>query len=141
MANTSSKNNNKRKFNKGPSDSTNKSLGQESKSPLDNIQLSKARTYFSDIMDKAVYEWIDPLSCIHFTKTRTLVQSGVYRLMSIFDGRSMGEIITGGGISCGSCTAIVVKLEGTLKNYVFRHFEEQGFSESEVKRRVEARKE
>ncbi len=139
MTNRSEKTNNKRKYNEGPGDSTAKNPDQGSKSPLDNVQLIKARTHFSDIMDKAVYEWIDPLSCIPFTKTRAIVQSGVYRLMSIFDGKSMGESITGGGISCGSCTAIVVNLDGTLQNYVYEHFKEQGLSESEVKQRVEAR--
>ncbi len=101
----------------------------------------KVKTHFKDVMDGCYYDWIDPNGCIPFTRTRPVITSGVRRLMSLFDASFDGDSISGGGISCGTDTPIVVKLTGTLRTYVCEYFRDKGFSESEVKRRLSARKE
>ncbi len=124
----------KRTHSEGPGQKKLQSKTSGSSNLSDGIE-----THFRDVMEDAVYEWIDPHACIPFTRTRTIVPSGVRRLMSLFDGQLMGQSINGGGITCGSDTAIVVHLNGTMLKYVYDHFKEQNLSEDEVKQRVEAR--
>jgi len=92
-------------------------------------------------MDGAYYDWIDPNACIPFTRTRPIIESGVRRLMALFDASFNGDSIAGGGISCGSDTPIVVKLTGTLQTYAIDYFRDQGKSEKDAKIRFNSRKE
>ncbi len=99
----------------------------------------KVMTHFKDIMIHAKYDWINPRDCVPFVKCRANVESGIRRLMAIFDGKFKGESSNGGGISCGTGTPMVVPLTGSLLQYVYKHFKSEGFSEKEVKERVAER--
>ena len=87
----------------------------------EDIEMS-IETHFKDLMEGCVYDWVDPNDCIPFTMTRPVSNSGVLKLMHLFDGSSDGENINTGGISCESDTSIVVKLDGTLLVHVGDHF-------------------
>ncbi len=106
----------------------------------DNGQISPVQNHFKDLMDGCTYEWIDPHDCIPFTMIRPVSDSGVLKLMDLFDGAYHGESINGGGISCGSDTSIVVKLDGTLLVHVCEYFRKKGYSETKVKERLNSRK-
>ncbi len=97
------------------------------------------RTHFKEIMCDSRYAWIDPNCCVPFAMTRPIVMSGVRRLMALFDAHFDGNSITEGGISCGTDTPILVELTGTLKTYVYNHFQMKGLSEANVKERVQSR--
>ncbi len=100
----------------------------------------KVRTHFKDVMDGSKYVWVDPNDCIPFTRTRPISESGVKRLMALFDGSYSGSSISGGGIACGTDTPIIVELCGTLQTYIYDYFRDQGHSESVVKERVASRR-
>jgi len=119
----------------------NKGRGMKRKAP-EGVQMKPlVQTHFKEVMDGAYYDWIDPHACVPFTRTRTIVESGVRRLMAIFDASYNGDRISGGGIACGSDTPIVVKLTGTLRNYFVEYFKSQGKSEYDAKQRFNSRKE
>ncbi len=100
---------------------------------------NKIKNHFYDVMGDSKYEWIDPNSCIPFTKTRPITESGVLRLMQLFDATQEGDSIAGGGMSCGTSTPIVVALTGSNLKYVHDHFRKKGCTESETIDRVNAR--
>lgn len=101
---------------------------------------SAVENHFMDLMEGCYYDHIDPHDCIPFAMTRPISNSGVLRLMSLFDGAFDGENINGGGICSGSDTPIVVKLNGTLLVHAGEYFQKKGFSEEQVKERLESRK-
>ena len=96
--------------------------------------------HFKDVMDSCVYDWVDPHDCIPFTMTRPVSKSGVLKLMNLFDGLFDGSSINGGGISCGTDTSIVVKLDGVHLLHVCDYFKKKGYSESMIKERISSRK-
>ncbi len=99
----------------------------------------RVKNHFKDIMDGSIYDYVDPHCCIPFTMTRPISTSGVLALMALFDGSYKGESITGGGISCGSDTPIVVKLSGTNLKFVLDYFRRKGNSEAEAKQLLDQR--
>ncbi len=99
----------------------------------------RVRTHFKDVMDGCYYDWVDPYGCIPFTSTRVITNSGVKRLMALFDASFNGETIAGGGISCGTNTPIIVKLTGTLLVHAHEYFRKTGLSESAVKLKLKER--
>ncbi len=104
-----------------------------------NEEEASVETHFKDLMEGCFYDWIDPHDCIPFTMTRPISNSGVLRLMTLFDGAFDGENINGGGICSGSDTPIVVKLDGTLLLHVCEHFRKKGLSEAQVKEQLGSR--
>ena len=108
--------------------------------PDDEEQNVSVETHFKDVMTGCSYEWINPHDCVPFTMTRPISNSGVMKLMELFDGNYEGESINGGGISCSTDTSIVVKLDGALLVYVCDYFRKQGLSENAIKDRLKSRK-
>lgn len=84
---------------------------------------------YSDMFDGATYGRVDPFSCIAFTKIRTISNSGVERLVSLFDNQdSRIDDTPAVGLAAGSDTPIVVPLVGSLFNYVISHLISTGMS-------------
>ncbi len=96
-------------------------------------------THFKDLMVDCTYDWVDPHACLPFTMTRPVSNSGVLKLMDLFDGSFDGDSINGGGISCGSATSILVRLDGTLLVHAGEYFRKKGWSETKVKDKLNSR--
>lgn len=102
---------------------------------------------FNEIMLKENYAKVDPIDCISFVDYcgRSLI--GICGLMHIFDKNMLFnsdiERRTAGtaacGLSLGSGTPLLVKLEGSFKTYVKMYFQEQLMTESELQTNIETR--
>lgn len=96
--------------------------------------------HFDDVMSGSVNTKLDVESCVPFTRPRARSESGVLRLMNIFQGRAHnGNGMASIGLAVGSDMPIVVELSGSLRPYVYRHFQDNGLSEEEVETRVKSR--
>lgn len=96
--------------------------------------------HFDDVMCNSVNIKVDPDSCIPLTKIRDICESGVLRLMRLFDGNMQtDESFTSFGIALGSDMPIVVELTGSLRNYLYLHFKAQGKSDEQIRSEIENR--
>ncbi len=91
---------------------------------------------FTDVMEGSQNLFVDPHSCVPLTKIRSLSKSGVNRLMHLLDNSLNGAANAWNvGITLGTDTPIIVKLNGNLQDYVHEYWKgEMGFSEEEVKK-------
>lgn len=106
--------------------------GQTQKTPVEHI-----KPLFDDMFVHAVYERINPFSCIPFANIRSISQSGLTRLISLLDtDQQHCDDCPQTGIAIGSDTPIVVPLNGSLRHLVYRYFREQGLSEDRVNEEV-----
>ncbi len=97
---------------------------------------------FTDVMTGAVYQFVDPLACVPITKIRGLSESGVKRLMAVLDVRlSQLNDVMSIGVSLGTDTPILVKLTGTLMEFVEKHFRDEGLTKNEISLKIKGRKE
>ena len=92
---------------------------------------------FNDVKDNSRNVFLNPLSCVPLTKIRELSQSGVRRMMRLFE-RSFetDEDLCSIGICLGSDTPIVVKLTGSLLEFVTVYFREEHGLEQEKQRKI-----
>lgn len=61
-----------------------------------------------------VNKMIPPESCVLFVKLRSIIYSGVVRLMSLLESSATAECGEGSGIMLGADLTIIVSLNGTL---------------------------
>ena len=101
----------------------------------------RVKSHFKDVMDGCDYDWVDPHVCVSFTSTKSITNSGVIPVMALFDAAFNGESIADGGIPCGTNTPLLLKLTGTLLVHAHEQFRKDGLSESQVKLKVDKRKE
>ncbi len=99
-----------------------------------NEDTAEFRPLFDKLFEGSVNQKVDPFCCIPFANIREVTESGVQRLMSLFDDRyEHVDQTPSSGLALGSDIPIVVKMEGSLMNYVHKYLADQGKSKEEVK--------
>lgn len=82
---------------------------------------------FKNFMKVAVYVDVDPLSCKPSVNIRNTTESTFLRFVFIFSGRTASSLGTAtSGISCGSDTAVVIKLELSQNDIIQTYLKSQG---------------
>ncbi len=94
---------------------------------------SPFRPLFDGLFEGSVNKKIDPFCCIPFANIRDVSQSGVQRLISLFDDTYNHKDDTPStGLALGSDIPIVVELNGALLSCVQKYFVDQGKSGEEI---------
>lgn len=101
---------------------------------------SSVIAHFDDIMSGSKNIKVDPESCVRLTKVRGISESGVCRLMALYNGENqITNNFAGAGIALGTDIPIVVELTGSLRPCIYKHFEDLGLSGKELEDRVKSR--
>lgn len=99
---------------------------------------SSATSKFADIMEGSVMRTVIPNTCIPLIEARRGTKSGVDRLKRIFRGiLSNGEMLGEINVTAGSDAAIVIPLQGALRQHIRGHFRLQGIPEEEISCTIE----
>ena len=78
---------------------------------------------FNNLMDGSMDKHVDPFRCIPLANVRAVTESGVQRLVALFDDNYIHEDGTPStGLALGSNLPIVVQLTGSLLTYVRQYF-------------------
>jgi len=117
----------------GSKNNRSKTGNTSSTGPGIDVNISTFKPLFDDLFDGSVNSRIDPFACIPFATVRKPSESGVERLISLFDDEYDHHDETATvGLALGSDIPLVVPLTGDMLHYVYQYFRDQGKSEDEV---------
>jgi len=95
---------------------------------------------FKDLFQGATYDYVDPFSCIPFTKIRETTEAGINKLIQLFDSSGSDDVYDQtAGLALGTDAPCVVPLIGSLSSTVYEHLRSSGLSEHDAQAKMNSR--